>query len=47
MIDAEFPALDAAWTAWLDPSNFDGEGRQRTRLSDATAPLLAARDPAR
>ncbi|MGR3539899.1 MAG: GNAT family N-acetyltransferase [Hasllibacter sp.] len=46
MIDAEFPALDAAWTAWLDPANFDAGGGQRTRLSRATAPLLAARDPA-
>ena len=45
MIDGEFAALDAAWTAWLDPANFDALGRQRSRLSEATAPLLAAGDP--
>jgi RimJ/RimL family protein N-acetyltransferase len=45
-IDAEWPRLDAAFAAWLQPSNFDGAGQQRTRLSDLTAPILAARDPA-
>lgn len=45
-IDGEWPALRAAFLAWLDPGNFDSEGRQRRRLSDLTAPLLAARDPA-
>jgi RimJ/RimL family protein N-acetyltransferase len=39
-IDAEWPALDAAFTRWLDPSNFDAQGRQLTRLSDLTGPLL-------
>ena len=46
MIDAEFEALDAAWSEWLAPGNFDGRGRQRRRLSEMTAPVLAARDPA-
>ncbi|GAB0119391.1 GNAT family N-acetyltransferase [Acidisoma sp. 7E03] len=32
IIDGEWPALAAAFSAWLDPSNFDGEGRQRRRL---------------
>ncbi|MGI1662484.1 GNAT family N-acetyltransferase [Palleronia sp. KMU-117] len=45
-IDAEWPRLRAAFEAWLDPANFDGAGRQRTPLSDLTAPILAARDPA-
>jgi RimJ/RimL family protein N-acetyltransferase len=31
--DAEWPAVRAAHQAWLDPANFDGEGRQRTSLS--------------
>ncbi|HWQ13854.1 MAG TPA: GNAT family protein [Roseiflexaceae bacterium] len=42
-IDREWPALEAAFARWLDPSNFDAQGRQRTRLSDLTAPLLARR----
>lgn len=45
-IDAEWPALKAAYAAWLEPSNFDAAGRQRLRLSDLTRPILAARDPA-
>lgn len=46
IMDSEGPSLRAAWDAWLEPANFDAAGRQRTRLSEATAPLLAARDPA-
>jgi RimJ/RimL family protein N-acetyltransferase len=34
--DAEWPRLRAAHEAWLDPSNFDESGQQRTRLSDLT-----------
>jgi len=41
--DGEWPALDAAFRRWLDPANFDAEGRQRIRLSALTAPLLARR----
>jgi RimJ/RimL family protein N-acetyltransferase len=44
-IDAEWPALRAAFEAWLDPANFDAAGRQRTRLSELTRPLLAAPPP--
>jgi RimJ/RimL family protein N-acetyltransferase len=40
IIDREWPALDAAFRAWLDPSNFDADGRQRTSL----AALLGTRD---
>jgi hypothetical protein len=32
MLDSEWPARKAAFEAWLSPSNFDGQGRQRTRL---------------
>jgi RimJ/RimL family protein N-acetyltransferase len=42
-IDREWPALREAFLAWLDPGNFDGDGRQRTRLSDRTRPLLKQR----
>ncbi|MBX6321643.1 MAG: GNAT family N-acetyltransferase [Rhodospirillaceae bacterium] len=36
VIDRDWPALKAAFQRWLDPSNFDAAGRQRTRLSDLT-----------
>jgi RimJ/RimL family protein N-acetyltransferase len=32
IMDAEWPALKAGFEGWLDPSNFDEQGRQRTRL---------------
>jgi RimJ/RimL family protein N-acetyltransferase len=43
MIDAEWPQIDAAFTCWLDPANFDADGRQRTSLSSLTAPILKKR----
>ena len=45
-IDGEWPALDQAFRRWLDPGNFDADGRQVGRLADLTAPVLAQRDPA-
>jgi RimJ/RimL family protein N-acetyltransferase len=39
-IDSEWPALEAAFLAWLAPTNFDEHGRQRTRLADLTRPIL-------
>jgi RimJ/RimL family protein N-acetyltransferase len=30
--DAEWPAIKAAYEAWLDPANFDAQGRQLKRL---------------
>lgn len=45
IIDREFPLLNEAYTTWLDPSNFDAERQQITRLSELTAPLLVAVDP--
>jgi flavin reductase (DIM6/NTAB) family NADH-FMN oxidoreductase RutF/RimJ/RimL family protein N-acetyltransferase len=44
--DAEWPALRAAHDAWLDPANFDAQGRQRSALGTLTAPLRVASDPA-
>ena len=32
MIDKDWPAWKQAYEAWLDPSNFDGEGLQKQRL---------------
>ncbi len=32
--DQEWPARRAAFEAWLDPQNFDAEGKQRRRLSE-------------
>ena len=37
MTDADWPARKAAFERWLDPANFDGEGRQKTRLSELNA----------
>ena len=39
VIDGEWPALRAAFDAWLDPDNFAADGTQKRRLSDMTAPL--------
>ena len=39
-IDSEWPELERAFQRWLDPANFDGEGRQRIPLSALTAPIL-------
>ena len=44
MIDAEWPALNAAFETWLAPENFD-DGQQRQSLADLTRPILVARDP--
>jgi RimJ/RimL family protein N-acetyltransferase len=40
IIDSEWPALRDAFTRWLDPENFDAQGRQRERLPDLTAAAL-------
>lgn len=44
-IDRDWPALRAAFERWLDPGNFDVEGRQMAGLSALTLPLLTGRDP--
>jgi RimJ/RimL family protein N-acetyltransferase len=43
MIDREWPALDRAFQHWLDPANFDTDGRQRMPLSTLTGPILVSR----
>lgn len=37
VIDADWPKAKAAFIAWLDPANFDAEGRQKKRLEDFRA----------
>ena len=34
MIDEEWPALARAFEKWLDPANFDADGRQKMRLEE-------------
>jgi RimJ/RimL family protein N-acetyltransferase len=34
ILDVEWPAVAAAFTAWLDPANFDATGAQRRSLAD-------------
>jgi hypothetical protein len=33
MLDGEWPQRKANFEAWLDPANFDSDGRQLTSLS--------------
>jgi RimJ/RimL family protein N-acetyltransferase len=33
ILDRDWPVLREAYVAWLDPTNFDGDGRQKSRLS--------------
>ena len=44
-IDAEWPALKEAFTAWLSPSNFGADGKQMERLGTLTAPIRVTSDP--
>jgi len=46
VIDSEWSALREAFAVWLDPANFDTDGRQRERLSDLTRLVRQASDPA-
>jgi hypothetical protein len=34
IIDREWPAVKAAFEAWLQPENFDAAGRQRRSLAE-------------
>jgi len=43
IIDADWNrGLQSAYAQWLDPANFDAAGRQKLRLSELTAPFVAA-----
>jgi RimJ/RimL family protein N-acetyltransferase len=39
MLDSEWPANRKAFEGWLDPSNFDSEGRQKRRLEEIRADI--------
>ena len=41
-LDGEWAELDSAFKQWLEPSNFDSEGKQRIPLRELTAPILKA-----
>ncbi|MFC7398658.1 GNAT family N-acetyltransferase [Chelatococcus sp. GCM10030263] len=43
MLDGEWPARRAAFAQWLDPDNFDAEGRQKTSLASLNRDALSAR----
>ncbi|MFT7596829.1 MAG: RimJ/RimL family protein N-acetyltransferase [Paracoccaceae bacterium] len=44
-IDSEWPALREAMRVWLEPRNFDAQGRQIESLSDLTRLVRVASDP--
>lgn len=37
ILDSEWPAINAAFEAWLDPGNFDSDGQQKARLESFRA----------
>lgn len=43
MLDRDWPIVDAAFRAWLEPSNFGPDGRQKRRLEEIRAELLDTR----
>ena len=46
MTDGDWRCLKPAWEAWLEPANFDAEGRQRRALRDAHHALPGGLGPA-
>ena len=42
-VDREWPELEAAFMRWLDPANFDQNGKQTITLRELTAPILKHR----
>ena len=45
IIDRDWPVAQDAFVAWLDPENFDADGKQILRLSDLTALIVESRWP--
>lgn len=44
IIDKDWPALKTAFETWLDPSNFDPQGKQKRSLGDLTSAVATQRD---
>lgn len=44
ILDYEWPVRRRAFARWLDPANFDSQGRQRRRLADFHHEASASRD---
>lgn len=42
-VDQEWPELEEAFVRWLDPENFEPDGKQKARLSELTASVLKYR----
>jgi hypothetical protein len=42
ILDTEWPRIRCALEEWLDPRNFDGEGRQQKRLQALMPPSKSA-----
>jgi RimJ/RimL family protein N-acetyltransferase len=40
IIDSEWPAVRKAFETWLDPGNFDDQGKQRVRLAELTQAIV-------
>ena len=40
IVDRDWPVIRGTLEAWLDPANFDADGRQRTRLSASMGAVL-------
>jgi hypothetical protein len=38
ILDSEWPALKDGFERWLDPANFDAQGRQKRNLASCTEP---------
>ncbi len=43
ILDSEWPEIKANFAQWLDPANFDEDGRQRVSLGDLNSSLTASR----
>jgi hypothetical protein len=41
ILDSQWPALKLAFERWLDPANFDTQGRQRRNLTSCIGPRPA------
>jgi len=45
ILDRDWPIVQPVFESWLNPSNFNEDGSQKTKLSDGTAVVVEARWP--